>query len=710
MLVCCIGMTGYLLFSNYQNVRLFKQAQNNFELGGDEALTLAESQLLEVIRIDADNEEAYIMLGAIAEKRKTYPEQVYYCYTAHRLNPLSAENKKKYIRSLFFARYFDRLETLLSHESSLNSRQEQLLLYAASRNGSFHKYKHLAEKEKTSSYTLGSLALLRQENLPARKKLDILERYPQEDAFLKQEILAVKADLYLELNDLDKVEFVLNQGYKLNFFAFAPALARFYANFRTFGKALKIYEMYLMTYHDPEIALQTAELYCLLKQTGKIADLRTHYQVDSGSTALISSYYFDALIALAKNDMTSLGELVVPLRNSIKTPLATFLYLCVDIGANDVSGIVSGYKKLLELGTYLDLQERADAEVAVFLKRAFTDKKFRDKEEQLLSLAEILYGRKPDVTIAKMIMLSNRKRSALRPRMLQDALKRFGTDPGVLKIAIEHYLNHDETAVAPLIAKYKKLNPGKQNEMLRYEIAAAFKQKKFDTVSTLFRQNYSPAFRDDFWYFASTYMRISDLQFLSQKDPLFAPYCQALILLQQGKKSAACAILEKSDAQGNQNLLFFSAKTLGENGRTHAALKQYAQISAKSSYYLTALLNMSELYVESGKMNQALTLAARAYALAPDSIDVRFCYADKLSRTGGDIVIPEVINPHQTIPPTYRNKVKRMWIRGMQARIRDFELKNQREKLREHCRQLLVVDPSNTIASEHLKKLEKMQQ
>ena len=35
------------------------------------------------------------------------------------------------------------------------------------------------------------------------------------------------------------------KAYALNEFAFAPALGRFYANFRTFGQSLEIFEKYL---------------------------------------------------------------------------------------------------------------------------------------------------------------------------------------------------------------------------------------------------------------------------------------------------------------------------------------------------------------------------------------------------------------------------------------------------------------------------------
>ena len=136
-----IGITALLLFSNYRNVKLFKQAQNNFLRGDMESLILAEAQLLQLTRNDNDHEAAYITLGAIAEKRKFFPEQVYYCYMAHRLNPLSEENKKQYIKSLWFARYFDRMENYLSQQQELQDRQNQILLYPAGNNGNFNKYK-----------------------------------------------------------------------------------------------------------------------------------------------------------------------------------------------------------------------------------------------------------------------------------------------------------------------------------------------------------------------------------------------------------------------------------------------------------------------------------------------------------------------------------------------------------------------------------------
>ena len=96
MLLLCVGMTAFLLFFNYQNVRLFKKAQELFHQGDEGSLTRAETLLQQIIRKDSDHEAAFIMLGEIARQRKVYPEQVYYCFMASRLDPLSSENKERF--------------------------------------------------------------------------------------------------------------------------------------------------------------------------------------------------------------------------------------------------------------------------------------------------------------------------------------------------------------------------------------------------------------------------------------------------------------------------------------------------------------------------------------------------------------------------------------------------------------------------------------
>ncbi|MBE6356305.1 MAG: hypothetical protein E7058_04230 [Lentisphaerae bacterium] len=332
ILLACIGMTAFLLFSNYRNVALFKEAQSNFQRGDDKSLDAAEAQLLQLIRNDDDNENAYIMLGAIAGKRKVYPEQVYYNFMAHKLNPLSEANKVEYIKSLLYAREFERLENFLSHQTDLSSRDKQILLYAASRNNNIKKIPTQFDR-RSNDNKLGELALLlfEHKHLTVQEKLTALELdFKSDDLFLQQEVLAAQAELYLQTGKIDDAEKALQKAYKLNEFAFAPALGRFYANFRTFGKALEVFEKYLKTYHDQALAMQTAEIYCLLKSTDKIADLRKQYQADSGSSGMLCCYYFDALTALAKNDMAALQEFTVPLRKNINTPLAAFMF-CVPI-------------------------------------------------------------------------------------------------------------------------------------------------------------------------------------------------------------------------------------------------------------------------------------------------------------------------------------------------------------------------------------------
>jgi predicted Zn-dependent protease len=199
-------------------------------------------------------------------------------------------------------------------------------------------------------------------------------------------------------------------------------------------------------------------------------------------------------------------------------------------------------------------------------------------------------------------------------------------------------------------------------------------------------------------------MREKDLKFLS-KDPLYAPFCQALLLMKNGKKDAACDILEKADAKNNLPLLFFAAKTLGENGRTHAALNKYALFPENSSFRLAVLLNTAELYAENGNPAHALVLARKAYNMAPELPETQFCYADKLRKNGNLSEIPDVIK--LTRATIYRKELEQLYISGMEARIKMTDAGKSPEKLRQLCETLLRIDSSNGTAAAALSKIRK---
>ena len=117
---------------------------------------------------------------------------------------------------------------------------------------------------------------------------------------------------------------------------------------------------------------------------------------------------------------------------------------------------------------------------------------------------------------------------------------------------------------------------------------------------------------------------------------------------------------------------------------------------------------MAELYTEDGNINQALILSARAYNLAPSMPETQLCYADKLHKKGDWKTIPDIVKLSSSNP--YRRKLEPLWISGMEQRIKDCNINTQREKIRELCRQLLVIAPDNNIALEYLKKLHQMPQ
>lgn len=697
ILIGSVSVTAYLLFSNYQQARLFTQAKKEFQRGSAESLALAKVQLLQVIRNDDDNEAAYIMLAEIAGKQKNYPEQVYYCFMAHRLNPLSRENKEKYVESLLGARYFNRLENFLVQQQDLPDEWRQLLLYSAGRNGSISKYKVKCRTDVPLN-KLTSL-LFKDNSLTIDEKLAALEKLPQEDFFLHQEILEAKLKFLLAKGDIVRAEKTLLKACELNRFAFAPALGRFYANFRSFAEALKVFEKYLEIYHDPAVAMQTAEIFCLLKQSGKIAELRKQYQSDSGEIAMLCCFYLDALTALAQDDMTALKELTVPLRESINTPLAAFMFFCVDIHDGDLAKIRTSYTKLLAHRSYLDLQKRADGMLSDFLKKSL--KELRE-EEELLALASALYGRNPEVFTARLILLIQKKRGNTDLAILQDALKRFRKDAGIIRIGMEYYLDRDIAEADRLMAYYKRTFPDKAADLQNYEIISALRKKEYDRASDLFQKYFSPEIAQEYWHFASATLREKDLLFL-RRDALYSPFCNALLALKKGDKKTACDLLENADAKGNQVLLFLAARVLGENGRNQAALRKYAQFPADSPYRLTVLLNQAELLAENGDLANALELSRQAYKMSPALPETQLCYADKLHKTGNSALIPDVVK--FSSGQTYRPQLEKLWIAGMEERIKQCNIVTQKETVKELCRRLLSLAPGNRKALDVLKQL-----
>jgi predicted Zn-dependent protease len=703
ILAVCIGVTGVLLFSNYRNVALLKQAKINFQRGDEASLKTAEAQLLQLLANDDDNEAAYIMLGAIAGKRKIYPKQAYYCFMAYKLNPLNRENKINYLNALLFAREFGKLENFLSQQHDLQKEYGHYLFYAAGRNGNISKYSKLENDKKP----LTELAVLffKDQKLSAEKKLEAVEKLTDSDPFFRQEQLAIRSDFYLKQGKIKQVEEILLEAYNANAYAFAPILGRFYINFHSLGKGLPIFETYLATYHDPEVAMECAEIYCLLKQPEKILKLREEYQADQGNAAMLCCFYMDALTALMENDFSKLKEAAEPLRKNVTTPLATYIFLCVDIQNGDLAAVRQSYNAMITHRPYLELQKRADNMVANLLRQKWNAAAAGD--ENFIAIAQLLYRRLPDAFTAKTIIFTQKSRNAVDGTLLADALKRFPEDQGIVKFAIEYYLPLDPATTEKLIAAYRRDFPDRAADMLRYEIIMAVKNKDFALASKLFMANFSPEIAPEYWSFAYSTMREADLQFLS-KDKLYAPFCQALLYLKQGKKAEACNILEKADAAGNPELLFFAARILGENDRIDGALQKYAQIPANSPYNIAVLLNTAELRAAKGDLAMSLTLAEKAYQIAPQLGETQFCLADKLHRTGNLTRITDVIKLNADTP--WRKKLEPLWISGMQQRIKDTHRQKQWERVRELCRQLLVISPQDPVAMEYLKQLDKMPQ
>ena len=705
ILLVTIALTAYLFFSNYQNVRLLQQAESNFLRGDDNSVKLAEQQLLQFVRNDSDSERAFVLLGKIAQRKKVFPEQVYYTYQAHKLNPLSRENESDYIESLLYAREFERLETFLSNKNNLSNDEKSFLLYAAGHNGNIKRYPKLLERNNNDLLAELAILLFKPEQISSDQKIAELQKrcLRAENNFQKQEICLALSRLYLQKKDLDNTEKYLLEAYKLNEFAFAPALGRFYANYRGLGKALEVFEKYLVIYHDAAVALQTAEIYCLLKKRDNIAALTQSYQNDLGKGAMLLNYYFDVLDKFAAGNIASLKQNLLPLQESINTPLATFIYLCAAIDSENLSQTYKYYTALLRQREYLNLQRRAD-DLVIFLLRSRIEKNSVN-EAVLQELAEKVYRRKPDVVIGKFLLLKQWPTNRFDQHLLTDMQTRFPDDLGINKIAVEYYLDHNLPEAEKIIERNIKKYPQRQKDMLRYRIILAIRQKNYDRASKLFQENFVPELANSYWSFAISSKRLDDLRFLARHQE-YKPFCEAAIMLAENKKSQALDILARADEKtGNQTLLFYGAKTLAENDRLQDALRFYSKFPKDSGYKLNILLNCSELHWGLGHHTESLRLAKQAYELAPGMRVVQYCYADKLYKSN---LLPEIANviKSSSNPSPFDAALRKYEIASLEHLLKNCDANKDRSKIYKFSERLLKIAPNNQLARHYQKLLQ----
>ena len=701
-LLATIALTVYLAFSNYQNVRLLQQAESNFLRGDDHSVKLAEQQLLQFVRNDSDSERAFILLGRIAQRKKVFLEQVRYTYQAHKLNPLSKENESAYVRSLLYAREFSRLELFLSNKSTLSGNEKSFLLYAAGQNGNIRKYPKLLEKHGDDLISELTLLLFVREGISNEQKIAELKKLLSraKDDFQKQEISLALSRFFLRKNDLDNAEKYLLEAYKFNEFAFAPALGRFYANYRSLGKALEIFEKYLAVYHDGAVALQTAELYCLLKKRDKIAALAKAYQNDAGKGAMLLNYYFDVLDKFAAGDLASLKPNLLPLQESVNTPLATFIYLCSAVDSENLSQTYKYYTALLRHREYLNLQRRAD-DLVIFLIRKSIEKNSGEKGV-LLELSGKVYPRKPDVIVGKFLLLGQRQNNDFNFHLLTDLQTRFPEDLGVSKIAVEYYLGNNPAEAEKIIERNLKKYPHRKDVMLRYLIIAAIRQKNYDRASKLFQENFTPELANSYWSFAISARRLEDLRFLARNKE-HKPFCEVALLLAANKKEQALEILARADSgTDNQTLLFYGAQILAENDRLKDALRFYSKIPGESVYKLEILLNCSEVHWGLGNRAESLHLAKKAYEMAPEIRAVQYCYADKLYKSNLLSEIVNLIKP-SSAPSPYDAALQKYEIASLEYLLKKCDVDKDRAKIYNLSERLLRIAPGNKLALEHRK-------
>ncbi len=722
LLLVCLIFFAYFAVRSYHKVNQFRVAMEAFQA---KDYPLAKKLFSMVLAGDRNNETAVVKLAEIAEENDNPPEMVYFRFRALKLNALNTDYFQRYIHALLRARQFRELEVQLKTISAGNRTPEQTLLLAFSSFRLGHRREAQTlwdnlKKEKPEALNtplgklIGTMFLSREKNLNQLAE-SFTELSKVADPMVALEALLGLATVQSYLNKPEEAEAALRKAAAMNRYAATPLLGFFYAGNNRFKEATAVFQDYLSSYLNPNIAVRQAELLALTSQTDQIKELAARFQQTGGRQFMIVGYYLDAIVAFLKDDKKMMEEALRPTRLEVVTPFAALMALYVDVSSNNPAAAEKDYETLLKMPPFLDFRSRARTLLLAYIADRL---RAGDAPESMLRLANMLQGDESDILLSRVVLLCKLRNRTLTPEEMEKALKTFPADPVLLQIAAEYQLLRRNYAKVLEYAELVRRSPGGMDSpMMLLEIAALERLNRLDDVSRNFRrllqkdpsaQNFNA-----FWRFASGSGRKNDLQYLAgqaekQKEAeKYLPFCRAELLLLDGKEKEALDLLETVRTD-DPALLFHAAYQLARHNRNQAAIRRYAELPADFPQKELVLLNLSELYAAEKQPEKALDYAEQAWKINPNSELVQICYATRLQESGNSGRIPAVIRMSGSRANASPALLK-LWIPAMERNLRtDFE-NRQYSRMQESCRQLLIYDPSNKTAKEYLHRVELLQ-
>lgn len=219
----------------------------------------------------------------------------------------------------------------------------------------------------------------------------------------------------------------------LNYFCMTPFLVQALASDGRISLALSTALAYTEKFPHPGVLQQATEWSALSRRRDLLCTCRARALTVRGRVGITLAHYCDALIAWLDGSVEGLVKALDDLNGEVKTPLTHLMKLQCAAMIGTAEAVEQAYDETVQGSDEgSQLVSLARAAVKGFLSSHFPSKVTIDEIQRLTTL--ILDPKNPDVDILRLSILVKSVRGTLLPQELDDALRRFPNDRGLLKI------------------------------------------------------------------------------------------------------------------------------------------------------------------------------------------------------------------------------------------------------------------------------------
>ncbi len=721
----------YHIFYNYHKVQHYDDAIIAIN---NKNWTLAEKILKECIQADPNDENAVAKLAMVCEKLDNWSEAGVLWAHAARLNEFKPEYTESMLAAFLKGGNAGWLQFKLEKMRPLTSDRYILMLaFAYGNQGKIRE--GIAEFEKIQDQELLSSPLGRltafyidpDRSMTPEKiaELEALSEGDEAAAFYAQTLLA---DYYLNSGKIADAEKYLLKTLSFNPLTGSLNLAHFYYLTGKVDESLKLYKENANEL-APLGAMRYGEALATANQPDEILALAQKHSLGS-KQHIQAGYYLEALVAFMKKDDALLAEKLSYLGGGYpNTPTAHLLLLYNGVKQRNPDTVIRHITQLYAMKSNVVLKNNCTNMVKSFALDLLKKNELDAAARISLRMLEL---NENDIVFTRAAVTSAFRDSTLSRRDLEDALKLYPNDPGLLAIAADFYLQNGDFAAARKYAE-KQLQGIPGNIPAQLQIITAMEgQKKIQEAARTFTELYhkTPADRKlltMYLAFCSQHKLTEELTDLKTfLDANSYDGLRIVVNLAGAEKAYADNNREKMyemlmrivddpstavATSENANILFRTATLLGEADYLPPAIAVFERLLKLDPNNALCLVNMSELYAvqNAGKDDKAtataLELARRAYYIDSNSPIVREYYAMRLFESKKyaetERLLFSAVQEGNISP-----RALDAWKSSIENVIRTLAAQNEASLCITYCQSLLGIFPDNQLAKDTLDALE----